>query len=205
MRLFIVRHAESEANERDILASRIDYPLSNAGRAQAEAVARAFIAENRPELVVCSPLKRARQTAEAFARAGGGIPTVVREEITEVHLGRYSGLTYAEIETADGYVHERSARWDWVPDGGGESYAMIAERVEPFFVWLDGRPENAVLVVSHAVTMRLLRAHLEATLPEYPLPIARNGEVWSLDYRGLGRAHEISSRVYDDAVPHRRA
>ena len=205
MTLCIVRHAESEANERDILASRMDFPLSAAGEQQARTVAEAFCANHAPELIVCSPLKRARQTAEIFGLAAGEPPLLVREEITEVHLGRYSGMTYAELERAEGYVHDKSARWDWVPDGGGESYRMIAERVKPFFEWLNGREEGEILVVCHAVTMRLLRAHLEDSLPEYPASIARNGEVWKLDYRGLGRRHAIESLVYEDALPERRA
>ena len=82
---------------------------------------------------------------------------------------------------------------------------MIANRVRPFFSWLDGRSEQEILVVSHAVTMRLIRAHLEMTLPEYPLPIARNGEVWKLSYQGLGTRHEIESLIYEDTVPEHRA
>ena len=210
MNLYIVRHAESEANEKEILASRLPFPLSETGRRQAAVIARAFLADHRPDLVVCSPLVRSRQTAEYFvseaASAGyGSTPMVEREEITEQQLGRYAGMSYREIESAEGYVHDRGARWDWVPEGGGESYRMIADRVTPFFAWLDDRKEKEILVVSHAVTMRLIRAHLEMTLPEYPLPIAKNGEVWKLTYRGLGNRHEIESLIYEDTVPERRA
>ena len=205
MILYVVRHAESEANAKNILAGRLDYPLSKAGESQAKTVAAAFCADHAPQVIVCSPLKRARQTAEVFGMAAGGPPLVVREEITEAHLGCYSGLTYTQLESTEGYVHDRAARWDWVPDGGGESYAMIAERVKPFFAWLDARPEKKILVVCHAVTMRLIRAHLEDTLPEYPLSIAKNGEVWKLAYEGLGRKHAIESLIYEDVVPKRRA
>lgn len=209
MTLYFVRHAESEANEKEILGSRMPFPLSETGRTQAAAVAESFLADHSPDMVVCSPLIRARQTAEAFTEAiaarGFSIPLVEREEITEQQLGRYAGLSYKELETAEGYVHDRGARWDWVPEGGGESYAMIAERLKPFFNWLDSREEDEILVVTHAVTMRLIRACLENSLPEYPLPIAKNGEVWKLDYKGLGARHEIESLIYEDLVPEHRA
>lgn len=210
MTLYIVRHAESEANEKEILASRLPFPLSGTGRRQAAGIARAFLEDHRPDLVVCSPLIRSRQTAEYFVQAAeaagyGSAPLVELEEVTEQELGRYAGMTYEVLESAVGYEHERGARWDWVPEGGGESYRMIAERVKPFFTWLDNREEREVLVVSHAVTMRLIRAHLEMTLPGYPLPIAKNGEVWKLSYKGLGHRHVIESLIYEDIVPERRA
>ena len=214
MILYVVRHAESEANEKEILGSRMPFSLSEKGRQQAAIIAESFIKDHSPQLVVCSPLIRARETAEAFVseirrmESPGKLsdPLLVeREEITEQQLGRYAGMSYSEIESAEGYVHDRAARWDWIPEGGGESYQMIAERVKPFFTWLDSRSEKEILVVSHAVTMRLIRAHLEMTLPEYPLPIARNGEIWKLEYRGYGHKHEIESLIYEDVVPERRA
>ena len=82
---------------------------------------------------------------------------------------------------------------------------MARSPQKPFFAWMDSRCEEEILVVCHAVTMRLLRAHLEDILPEYPLTIARNGEVCKLIYRGLGRRHKIESLVYEDEVPVRRA
>ncbi len=212
--LYFVRHAESQANEQNLLASRRDFPLSAAGERQAAQVADAFmmlVGDDKPQLVVSSPLLRARQTAAAFIKAAsagtdsGSLPLIIRDELVEQELGIYSGLAYEELEDAPGYVHERSRRWDWVPDGGGESYSMIAERVKPFFAWLDKRYEDSILVVSHAVTMRLVRGHLENTLPSYPLEIARNGEIWKIEYSSLGTAHFIESLYFGDPVPERRA
>lgn len=97
-------------------------------------------------------------------------------------MGRFSGKSYPEVESDAGYCHDRTARWDWVPEGGGESYRMIAARVESFLADLRVQCEREslqnVLIVTHAVTLRLFRACLEATLPRYPERIAGNGEVW---------------------------
>jgi len=43
MKLYIIRHAESEANTRNILAGRLDVPLSERGLRDADALAGAFI------------------------------------------------------------------------------------------------------------------------------------------------------------------
>ena len=65
MRLFLVRHAEVAPGEPDALR-----PLTQAGRASARALAEQLAAEE-PDAVLCSPLLRARETAEAIARAAG--------------------------------------------------------------------------------------------------------------------------------------
>jgi phosphohistidine phosphatase len=63
VRLFVVRHAEAAPGEPD--AQR---RLTGAGRATAKALGDR-LAEERPDAVICSPLRRARETAEAIAIA----------------------------------------------------------------------------------------------------------------------------------------
>jgi phosphohistidine phosphatase len=65
VRLFVVRHAEAAPGEPDELR-----PLTDAGRAAARALGEVLAAE-RLDAVVSSPLLRARETAEAIARAAG--------------------------------------------------------------------------------------------------------------------------------------
>ena len=65
MRLILVRHAHSDPGEPDELR-----PLSARGREEARALAEQLAAE-QPELVLASPLLRARETAAAIAKAAG--------------------------------------------------------------------------------------------------------------------------------------
>ena len=64
--LLLVRHGETEANRRGQYLGRADLELTSRGRAQAEALAGVL---PRPDVVVSSPLRRARQTAESLAAA----------------------------------------------------------------------------------------------------------------------------------------
>ena len=67
MRLYLVRHAEAEPGEPDELRH-----LTAAGRRQAEQLAEHLAAAlPRPTAVLCSPLLRARETAELLARPLG--------------------------------------------------------------------------------------------------------------------------------------
>lgn len=173
--LYLMRHAQSEANVRDILAGRQDFELTAQGREDATAMAAAF-ASHHVGTVVSSPLARARQTAEPFA-ARLGLPLATDERLSEQHLGRFAGMTYAQVEADPAYVSDRARRWEWTPDGGGESYRDISVRVAAFLADAATWPDDA-LVVTHAVTLRLFRACLERTLPRYPEKIAANGDVW---------------------------
>lgn len=74
MRLLLVRHAEAAPGDPD--ATR---PLTPRGRAQARALGERFAGE-RPAVVLSSPLLRARETAEAIARASRA-PVVVDERL----------------------------------------------------------------------------------------------------------------------------
>ena len=190
--IYFIRHTQSEANFKGILASRQDYPLTEKGRQEAIVIASEFKDIAQLDRIFCSPLIRAQQTAQPIAEAFG-LDIEKDERITEQDLGVFSGMTYAELDDCPDYMHDRSERWEWIPEGGGESYEMIANRLEPFFQSLESLEGNSILSVTHAVTLRLIKATLEQTLPDYPRDIARNGEVWKVQFTGLGNIHEVES------------
>ena len=180
--LFLIRHAESVANAANLLAGRKDFPLTATGKRDAAALAEDFASSRTVDAIWCSPLLRAQQTAAPFLLACDAALRL-DDRLQEQDLGRFSGLSYPEVEADPAYCRQRNARWDWVPDGGGESYRLIADRVQSFLQELRehcaSEQLQQVLLVTHAVTLRLFRACLENTLPQYPVAIAGNGEVWT--------------------------
>lgn len=190
--IYFIRHAQSEANLKDILASRQDFSLTEKGRQDAEAIAAEFKEIAKLDRIVSSPLLRAQQTAAPIADAFG-LAVEVEERLTEQELGIYSGLSYTELDNRPDYMHDRTKRWAWVPEGGGESYAMIAQRLKPFFQSLENMEGENILFVTHAVTMRLIKATLEQTLPDYPHTIAKNGEIWKVRFSKPGDMHVVES------------
>ena len=78
-RVYLLRHAKSSWKDRS-LADR-DRPLAGRGRRAASAIADHLRAERvRPELVLCSPAQRARETLERVEGALGDEVEVVFEE-----------------------------------------------------------------------------------------------------------------------------
>lgn len=190
--IYFIRHTQSEANLKDILASRQDFPLTEEGRREAVVIASEFKGIAQLDRIFCSPLRRAQQTARPIAEAFG-LDVEIDERLTEQELGVFSGMTYTQLENRTDYMHERSKRWNWIPAGGGESYEMIANRLEPLFQSLESLKGDSILLVTHAVTLRIVKAILEQTLPIYPCETAKNGEIWKVHFTGQGNIHEVES------------
>lgn len=129
------------------------------------------VAANLPRgaLWLTSPLKRARDTAEALRQALGetGTPSPVRveESLTEQDFGAWEGDSHARLAREEAETHQ--AFWRRPAHArppGGESFADVVERVSGFLDAFapehDGRGDPAVVVVTHAGPVRaaLVRA-----------------------------------------------
>src|SRR5207302_1046368 len=84
----LIRHCEPEL--RGVFLGQMDSPLSKAGKGHAEKA----LSEMEVAIVWCSPLLRARQTAECIASA----QRTVLAELSEIHYGEWTGRSWAEIE-----------------------------------------------------------------------------------------------------------
>jgi len=114
--------------------------------------------------IVCSPLGRARQTAEAVAEATGG-SVVTHPGLIETDFGTWEGLTFAEAAQRDPEIHRA-----WVSDSskappGGESFDIVHHRVRRVRDELISTHGGAtIILVSHVTPIKLvLRDALEAT------------------------------------------
>ena len=87
--LYIMRHGRTDWNERNKLQGRTDIPLNAAGRKMAEEAAAVY--KNVPlDVCYCSPLARARQTAEIFLK-NRNIPIITDDRLVEMSFGIYEG------------------------------------------------------------------------------------------------------------------
>ena len=75
MKIYMIRHGQTDWNLAGKIQGKTDVPLNEEGRAQARFLAEAM--KSRPAAkVFTSPLKRARETAQAVAEALDGLPPV---------------------------------------------------------------------------------------------------------------------------------
>ncbi len=190
VKLFIMRHAQSEANKQRIMASTLPFPLTKDGIKDSNLIAKELNEIINIDSIISSPLIRAEQTAQAFSSIYN-LPIDLDQRISEHNLGIYAGMSYDQVKTEKDYEEDSLKRWNWTPTGG-ESYSDIADRVTLFFKDLEQREGN-ILIVTHAVVFRLIRALLENCLPNYPKSFPNNGEIWEIDFTKVGETHKINS------------
>lgn len=150
MRLLLVRHAQSTWNAERRFQGATDVPLSELGRGQSAALARALRAY-RIAAAYVSPFRRARQTAE-IALDGANVPLVTLQELRELSLGTWEGCTVDEIRAQDGdpYRAWLQAPQDCPPPGGeplDAVYRRVAAAVDR--IAAAHGPDDDVLVVAH--------------------------------------------------------
>jgi probable phosphoglycerate mutase len=152
--LLLIRHAESTWNPQGRWQGHEDPPLSERGRAQAEALAQALAGAGAAR-VYASDLQRARATAELLAaRLGCELRIDVR--LRELDVGGWGGLTREEIVRRDA---ERLARFDAgdasVAAGGGESRAALRVRACAALRELArSEPDGCIALVTHLGWLR---------------------------------------------------
>jgi broad specificity phosphatase PhoE len=158
-RVLLLRHAET-ADPGRFHGAESDVGLGARGGRQAAAVARA-LAAMRPDGLVCSAMRRARETADLVAEACGLVARL-EPELHERKMGPLSGVPRDEGLAA--YVEARS-RWiagqlEYTHEGG-ESYAEIRARVGPVFERLAREWRGrTVVIVAHGVVIRVLLTSL---------------------------------------------
>jgi broad specificity phosphatase PhoE len=160
-RIIFVRHGETAYNAENRLQGQRDVALDARGRDQARAVARTLRARIGPDIdrleaaeaFVASPLLRARETMELVRAAMDLPPKPYRlyAALMEISFGAWEGFTWAELRVRDpkGVAARRADKWGFIPPGG-ESYAMLVERLRPWLAALDGD----ILVVAHGGVAR---------------------------------------------------
>lgn len=122
--IWLVRHGESEANAEGVWQGQSDARLNDRGREQAERLG-ARLAAYSFDLVIASDLQRTTATADAAGRRAEPDPAW-----RELDLGRWEGLTSAEV--MDRYPEEMRAlmRGEDVPVGGGETWSGFCARAD---------------------------------------------------------------------------
>jgi broad specificity phosphatase PhoE len=155
--IYFIRHGETDWNVEGRLQGQTEQPLNRRGEEQARAAGRTLgkLIGPRPLPFLCSPMRRTRQTM-AGVRAALDLPPndfFIEPLLIELSFGRWEGMIWPEVKAEDpALAAERyKDKWRFQPPGG-ESYAMLAERVAPWIAKLDG----PVVAVSHGGVARAL-------------------------------------------------
>lgn len=180
--IVLVRHGETIGESSIRFHGRNDVPLSDVGRSQMRSVAmrldgRVF------DLVLTSPLARARESAEIAAPA---VAPQVDPRLREIDFGEWEGLTAEEIEARDPELfrewQRRLADFDYP---GGEVRSKFRERVAESAEAIASAPAESILVVVHKGVIRQICSHISGEIlpegePELAgiVELSRSGRSW---------------------------
>lgn len=193
MKIFLVRHGESEGNLGGTLQGcRLDTPLTRRGRRQAEALS-VRLAEAEIDDVVASPMARARETA-AICAAPHGLAVRLDLELVEFDWGVWTGRPLDE--DLERQVGEIRARWRSgdvdVRTPGGESPVLAAERARRVLARIAARKAAAPIVVAHGRFNRIFAATLLGRdLARMDEVRQRNGSLSVFEWDGEGAARPL--------------
>ena len=160
-RFIMVRHGESEGNRERRFTVSAEVGLTELGVRQAHEVARRIAQLFKPQIVVSSPFRRARQTSEIIA-SELNLRIEIVHDLHERDLGCLKGHSYDDLRALvlKDPSYDPTRGWSWKPEGG-ESYEDVRERV---IIAVDKLlrhyPQDEIVIVSHGGVMLSVWAHI---------------------------------------------
>ncbi|ADL51951.1 alpha-ribazole phosphatase [Clostridium cellulovorans] len=152
MKLYLVRHGETECNKKGVYMGSTDVPLNETGIRQGE-ILREKLKDVRFDKIITSPYSRAYKTAEIIAQEN---QIEIDNKLTEIDFGVFEGLSYKEISKK--YPKEVSF-WskDWinVAPPQGEKFIDFYNRVVEATNTIVSYNKD-ILIVSHEGPLKVL-------------------------------------------------
>lgn len=143
--LGLLRHGQTDWNVDMRLQGISDIPLNERGRSQVKSAAPK-VALGDWDIVLTSPLSRAKETAEIICRTLPGVELITNELLLERSFGIAEGLTYEQWREQFGSLHHAD---------GAESLEDLSMRVEALLSHLATTyPGKRILAVSHGAFIR---------------------------------------------------
>lgn len=135
----LVRHGETEWNREGRIQGREDIELNETGRLQARRCAD-YLKQYQWDIVITSPLKRARETAEIINEQIGALPIIENAGYIERDYGKASGLL----------VQEKNQRYpDGIIEGQEDWYSLRERAMNALKETADKYQNMRIVVVSH--------------------------------------------------------
>lgn len=135
MKIYLMRHGETEYNIKGLIQGRLDIPLNANGIRLAEMTRDGFRREELTfDMAYCSPLMRARKTADIILE-GQNTPIVYDDRICEMNFGEGEGISLKEATINPAYANIKNLFKNpkaYQATENGESYEDLFQRVQDF-------------------------------------------------------------------------
>lgn len=190
-KVVLVRHGESQWNEKGLWTGFVDIDLDEEGIIQAQSAGEALKGIHFT-LAYCSVLRRAIHTLEViFQTLGYSVPVFYSDALNERNYGVYTGKNKWDIEKEFGEEKFEEIRRGWatvIPEG--ENLSQVYDRVSEYYrdiILPKVKEGNTVLISLHGNSMRALIKHIEnLSVGQVEHLEVATGEVYVYDINSQG-------------------
>lgn len=164
MKLYLVRHGETDWNLENKIQGQTDIPLNDNGRKQARELADKVSRElGGIRKIYSSRQKRAQETAQIIGSKLSVFP-IVYQGLEEICLGEWEGYTWKQVKEvfAEEYqIWHQNRRYQVPPKG--ESYQQLLDRLLPALDDIIRKEGQDILVVTHSAVIMTLMSYVYDT------------------------------------------
>jgi len=155
MKIFLIRHGQTDLNEKSIFRGRMDVPLNDFGKKQASAVANRLLKLNIRKIYT-SPLKRTVETAKIIADKLN-IVAELEKDLIDFDFGKWEGLSK---ETVKELYPDLYMLWLKEPHKvkipKAENLDLVRTRISNMLNRILANTEGNIAIVSHRVVLKIL-------------------------------------------------
>ena len=162
MHIYLARHGQNEDNARGILNGHRDLPLTELGREQAREAGKNIVDHQLVfDVVLTSPLLRAKETAEILAAVAKLPPPSVHPLLIERDFGVMTGKLASDIKILcrPDIIETNTVTYFLSPEGA-ETFPVLLERAHALLQELEDSysDETTILLVTHGDMGKMLYA-----------------------------------------------
>ncbi len=155
MKLYIIRHGETEWNKEKKLQGQSEVPLNEYGRELARITGKALL-DTRFDVIYSSPLMRAYETAGIIA-GDRKLEIIKDDRLKEISFGVAEGVP--KDKQGANFNDFFFAPEKYVPSEGGETYEELVARARDFIedvIYPQRSSDKSVLIVAHGAMNKAL-------------------------------------------------
>lgn len=188
MKLYIIRHGQTDGNAQGIIQGRTDYPLNATGKNAAKLLAN-YLEPETITAIYTSPLARAYETAASIAQHKQLKP-ISDDRLLAGNLGVFEGqaVNQAQKKLWDQLTVDPTSR-----EHAGESFTDIQSRVQNFVedMYSTHQADNIVIVTHHMVKRIFMQVLLHYSMEQITEFYFDNTALTILDVTSLNQLPKI--------------
>lgn len=182
MKLYLIRHGQTDWNIERRIQGQQDIPLNETGRAQAACLTKAM-KDKKLTAIYTSPQIRAYATAQAAA-GENPVPIIPLPELMEINYGDWEGKTAQELLERDGDRYK--AWWDRpaeVAPPGGETVIQVDDRCLKAWEFIKNQITGDTAIVSHGgLLAHFMEQLLKGSGEEGGERVVHNASITTFEY-----------------------